>query len=142
MSDPQTSHPKFPIVPALIASSLLGGLIALGLSSLWRHAIPGPMNTAAATAPAVALPPSGPVEFLEFLPPLTPEEKRIEEALEKPVDCEFVDQPLTDVVLWLAEAASIPIVIDSNGLAEEGIASVTSVTLTISGLRLRSLLAS
>lgn len=140
MSDPQTLHPKLSMVPALIASSLLGGLIALGLSSLWRHAIPGPMNPPAATVPAVALPPSGPVEFVEFLPPLTPEEKRIEGALEKPVDCEFVDQPLTDVVLWLAEAASIPIVIDSNGLAEEGISSNTSVTLTISGLRLRSLL--
>lgn len=140
MSDPLPSRPELPIVPALVVSSLLGGLIVLGLTSVWRVAFSGPMNSSSATVPSIALPPTGAVKFVEFLPPLTPLEMRIEEALEKPAECDFADTPLTDVVAYFAEYASIKMVIDNEGLTEEGIASDTPVTFKSSGLRLRSIL--
>ncbi|MBC7822077.1 MAG: hypothetical protein IAG10_34765 [Planctomycetaceae bacterium] len=132
MSDPQTSRPEFPIVPALVVSSLLGGLIALGLSGLWRFAFPEPLNRPEPTATTAA--------FVEFLPPLTPPEQRIEEALEKSAECEFTDAPLVDVVAFFAEFASIKMVIDYEALTEEGIASDTPVTRKLNDLRLRSVL--
>lgn len=142
MSDPQTSRSELPIIPALVVSSLLGGLIALGLFSLWRFAMPGAANppNRSAAAPAVALSSSGSAEFVEFLPPLTPQEQRIEEALEKPAECDLQDQPLADVVAFLAEHNSIRMVIDVEALTEEGIATDTPVTQKLSGLKLRSLL--
>lgn len=142
MSAPQPSRPEFPIVPALVVSSLLGALIALGLSSLWRFAMPEAANPPErpGPAPAVVMPPSGPAEFVEFLPPLTPQEKRIEEALEKPAECNFHDQPLTDVVAFFEDYAAIKMVIDVKALQEEGIATYTPVTRKLSGLKLRSLL--
>ena len=141
MSDPQPSRPEFPIVPALVVSSLLGGLIAFGLFSLWRFAFSEPLNPpSAATPPSVLMSPSGPTEFVEFLPPLTPQEKRIEEALEKMAECEFTDTPLLDVVQYLEEYASIKIVIDTQALTDEGIATDTPVTRKLANLRLRSML--
>lgn len=140
MSESQTSRSELPIVPALVVSSLLGGLVALGLFSLWRFAMPGATTPAeqSAAAPAATMPSSGRAEFAEFLPPLTPQEQRLENALENPLDCDFQDQPLTDVVAFFAKQASIKIVIDTEALTEEGIATDTPVTRTLSGLKLRS----
>lgn len=140
MSDPQTSRSELPIVPALVASSLLGGLVALGLFSLWRFAMPGAAipSERIDVVPAVALSPTGPAEFAEFLPPLTPQEQYIEGALEKPAECEFNDTPLTDVVASFAKQASIKMVIDVDALQEQGIATDTPVTRTLRGLKLRS----
>ena len=142
MSDPQTSRSELPIIPALVVSSLLGGLIALGLSGLWRFAFPDPLNRPepTATATTAVLPPHGSVEFVEFLPPLNPQEQRIEEVLEKPAKCEFTDTPVVDVVAFFAEHASIKMVIDYEALTEEGIALETPVTRKLNDLRLRSLL--
>ena len=142
MSDPQTSRSELPIVPALVVSSLLGGLIALGLSSLWRFAMPGAANPPETTtaAPAVAMSSFGPAEFVEFLPPLTPQEQRIEEALEKLTSCDVVDTPLVDVVAFLAEQASLRILIDVDALVQEGIAIDSPVTRKFDQLRLRSVL--
>lgn len=141
MSASQSSRPEFPIVPALVVSSLLGGLIALCLSSLWQFAFPGPLNPQPeAAAPRVAFPSSAPAEFVEFLPPLTPQEQRLENALENTLDCNcnFQNQPLTDIVAFFAKQASIKIVIDAEALTEEGIATDTPITRTFSGLKLRS----
>ena len=142
MSDPQTSRSELPIIPALVVSSLLGGLIALGLSGLWRFAVPGPLNRPEpiATATIDVLPPHGSVAFVEFFPPLTPQEQRIEAALEKSAKCEFTDTSLIDVVAFFAEDASIKIVIDAQALIEEGIPIDMPVTRKLDGLRLRSLL--
>ena len=142
MSDPQTSRPELPIIPALVVSSLLGGLIALGLSGLWRFAFPEPLNRPEPTANATtaALSPLGSVAVVEFFPPLTPQEQRFEAALEKSAECDFTDTPLVDVVTFFAEYASIKIVIDVQALNEEGIAIDTAVTQKLDDLRLRSLL--
>ena len=92
MSDPQTSRPEFPIVPALVVSSLLGGVIAFGLSGLCRFAFSEPLNrptTTDTTTTAAPLPTSS-AAVVEFLPPLTPQEQRFEEVFEKPSECNFV----------------------------------------------------
>lgn len=140
MSDPQTSRSELPIVPALVVSSLLGGLVALGLFSLWRFAMPGATTPSeqSASAPAATMPSSGRAEFAEFLPPLTPQEQRIEEALEKVISCDLVDEPLRDVVAFLSLSAAIQIVIDTDALTSEGIATDTPVTRNLNGLTLRS----
>ena len=142
MSNPQSSRPEFPIVLALVMSSFLGGVIALGLFGLWRYAFPEPLNrttTKATTATAVPRP-TGTAAIVEFLPPLTPQEQRCEDALEKLAECNFLDTPLTDVVAFFEESTKIKMVIDNDALAEEGIAPDTAVTRTLNGLRLRSLL--
>ncbi len=142
MSDPQPSRSELPIVPALVVSSLLGGLIAFGLSGLWRFAFPGPLSPSepTTTATTAVLSPHGPGEFVEFLSPLTPQEQRIEEAFEKLISCDLVDEPLNDVVTFLSLSAAIQIVIDTDVFQQEGIATDTPVTRKLSGLKLRSLL--
>lgn len=143
MSDPQTSRSELPIVPALVVSSLLGGLIALGLLGLWRFVMPGP-TTPSEQSVAVpvdrSMPSPGRGDLVEFLPPLTPQEQRIENALENPIDCDFQDQSLTDALAFLAKHASIQMVIDTEAFQEQGIATDTPVTRTLSGLKLRSVL--
>jgi hypothetical protein len=142
MSNPPTSRPELPIIPALVVSSLLGGLIALGLSGLWRFAFPELLNRPepTATSTTAALSPLDSVAVVEFFPPLTPQEQRIEAALETSAECDFTDTPLVDVVAFLAEYASIKIVIDAPALNDEGIAIDTAVTRKLDNLRLRSLL--
>ncbi len=142
MSDPQTSRPEFPIVPALVVSSLLGGLIAFGLSGLWRFAFPEPLNRPKTTANATTAEPlpNGSAAVIEFLPALTPQEQRFEEIFENPAECNFNDTPLVDVAAFFGESTKIKIVIDNEGLAEEGIAPDSAVTRKLSGVRLRTLL--
>lgn len=140
MPDPQSSRSEIPIVPALVVSSVLGALIALGASSLWRLAFPGAMNVPGPTVTATTAAPLGPVEFVEFLPPLTAQEQRIEAVLEMPSECAFTDTPLNDVVPFFAEYHGIKIVIDAEALIEEGIQPDVPVTLKLDNLRLRSLL--
>ncbi|TXT33036.1 MAG: hypothetical protein FD138_1976, partial [Planctomycetota bacterium] len=67
-------------------------------------------------------------------------EERISAQLDKPTDIDFQDQPLTDVISYLADFHNIPIIIDNEALTEEGIATDTPVTRTLTGVKLRSAL--
>ena len=67
-------------------------------------------------------------------------EDRIAAELDKQTDVDFQDQPLTDVVTFLADFHNIPIIIDNEALTEEGIAPDTPVTRTLTGVKLRSAL--
>ncbi len=67
-------------------------------------------------------------------------EERISAELDKQTDVDFQDQPLTDVVTFLADFHNIPIIIDTEALTEEGIATDTPVTRTLTGVKLRSAL--
>ena len=67
-------------------------------------------------------------------------EERIASELDKQTDLDFQDQPLTDVVSFLADLHNIPIIIDTEALQEEGIATDTPVTRTLTGVKLRSAL--
>lgn len=67
-------------------------------------------------------------------------EERISAELDKQTEMDFQDQPLTDVVTFLADFHNIPIIIDKAALDEEGIAEDTPVTRTLTGVKLRSAL--
>lgn len=67
-------------------------------------------------------------------------EERISAELDKQTEIDFQDQPLTDVVTFLADFHNIPIIIDTEALTEEGIATDTPVTRTLTGIKLRSAL--
>ncbi len=66
--------------------------------------------------------------------------QRIETELKKQTEIAFTDSSLTDVVTFLSDYHNIPILIDIEGLTEEGIAPDTAVTRTLTGTKLESAL--
>ncbi len=70
----------------------------------------------------------------------SPAEEKIQAALIDPqgVDIEFIDQPLTDAMVFLADAHDITIIIDRAALQEEGVALDEPINATLSGITLRS----
>lgn len=70
----------------------------------------------------------------------SPIEERIYESLNDQTEIDFIDQPLSEVILYLKDIHSIQIVIDQAALADEGISSDTPVTQTLAGISLRSAL--
>lgn len=89
------------------------------------------------TADALAPPDFSPVGFVEFLPPLTPVERRLEQALDKTVEISFTDSPLTEVVTFFADELSVNVVLDTESLTESGIATDTSVTRQLTNVTAR-----
>lgn len=67
-------------------------------------------------------------------------ERSITSALRSPTDLNFAETPLTEVIDSLAEMHSIPIVVDSEGLAAEGISKDTPVSIRVGGIRLENAL--
>ncbi len=67
-------------------------------------------------------------------------EKRINAALDDESSCNFADTPLADAVTFLATQHEIPILLDSAALEAAGAATDAPVTLTLSGVPLRSVL--
>jgi len=67
-------------------------------------------------------------------------EENISAQLDKQTEIDFQDQPLTDVITFLADFHNIPIILDKEALQEEGIATDTPVTQTLTGVKLRSAL--
>ncbi len=64
----------------------------------------------------------------------------IEKRLDGPTEIEFAGNPLRDVVQYLAEVNDIPILIDENALADEGISPDEDITLMVSGVSVRNAL--
>jgi len=64
----------------------------------------------------------------------------IEAALNKPIDCSFVDTPLKDVIDYLKDSVQIEIVFDDLGLKEAGIDPDTRITCNIHGRRFETVL--
>src|SRR5262249_8625421 len=67
-------------------------------------------------------------------------ERRIFEELNKNTTIDAVEMPLRDVVTYLADAHSIPIVFSAKKLDEAGINPDTPITKTLRGVTLRSAL--
>jgi hypothetical protein len=68
-------------------------------------------------------------------------EKRIYEALEKPVEnFDFTETPLRDVIAQIEDAQGIPVEIDSKAFEDAGLDLETPVTKSVSGISLRSAL--
>ncbi len=67
-------------------------------------------------------------------------EQRIESALDRPVQLEFVETPLTDAVTFLADHHKIPIALDSRALQDNGVPEDLPVTFSLEGAKLRTAL--
>ena len=90
---------------------------------------PAQAKAACPAKPAVQV---GPVQAV---PP-----EAIARALEQPIDLEFVEEPLADVVQFIGSRAKIPILLDKRALDDVGVQPDTPVTLSLKGLKLRSAL--
>jgi hypothetical protein len=76
----------------------------------------------------------------EYFPRPTAAEKKILDALEKPVDVEFLDLPIGDCFVFLRDQTKVDFWIDKVKLQEEGVTLDTPVTLKLKGRRLESVL--
>ena len=92
------------------------------------------------TADELAPPDAGPVGFVEFLPPLTPVERRLEQALDKTVEISFTNSPLTEVVMFFADKLSVNVVLDAESLTEAGISTDSPVARHLSDITAQSAL--
>jgi len=72
----------------------------------------------------------------------TPEESRakIEAALSVVIDMDFFDEPLTGVAELISKEFGFPVVLDENGMDLNGVTPDDTITLKISGVRLRTAL--
>ncbi len=95
---------------------------------------------ARATADSLTPPDMSPVGFAEFLPQLTPVERRFEQALDKVVTINFTDIPLTEVVTFFADELSVNVILDVAALTEAGIGADTAVTRQVTEITARSAL--
>jgi hypothetical protein len=64
----------------------------------------------------------------------------IDEALARPIELDFADQPLTDVAALIAQQRGIPVLIDSRALEDAGTPPDVPVTLAIRGAPLEAAL--
>ncbi len=64
----------------------------------------------------------------------------IEEALKQPIDCDFVETPLKDMVDYFKDVVHIEICLDDSGFKEAGIDEATPVTCNFRGLRFEKVL--
>jgi len=115
-------------------------LLAAGIAIFWpgRNAAPGVARAVAQNPKPGGTDPSG--------PPAKPSndkrtaEARIEEELNKQTTLEVVETPLKDVVAFIQDNHSIPIVLKTKQLEEVGISLDIPITKNLKGIRLRSAL--
>ncbi len=86
-------------------------------------------------APSSNAPPS-----VEFFPPPSEAEKRIEAALDAPVSVEFNDTPLTDALEYLHKRTGANLFLDKKALAEDGGKSGEKMFLRAKDVPLRNVL--
>ncbi|MEZ6056879.1 MAG: hypothetical protein R3C01_09245 [Planctomycetaceae bacterium] len=68
------------------------------------------------------------------------EELRVREALNKTVSLHFQDEPLVNVMDYIASQYMINVYVDPSGLLESGVTSNTPVTINVDGVSLKSAL--
>jgi uncharacterized membrane protein YgcG len=69
-----------------------------------------------------------------------PAEKAIRRELDKPTVLEFIETPLTDVILYLKDYHKIEIQLDQKALDDAGVGSETPITRNLRGITLKSAL--
>ena len=70
----------------------------------------------------------------------TPIEERVYSSLEAPVSLHFDNTPLKDVLSHIADMQGITVVLDAQGLNDEGYTESTPVTISVDGIRLKNAL--
>jgi hypothetical protein len=78
--------------------------------------------------------------LLRVFYPRSPQRDRIEAALDKPVDLEFIDTELSQALSYLNERYEIPIRPDYGAMSEVGLGLDTQISLVISGISLANAL--
>ncbi len=135
MNSPSNRRPSW--------SWLLIGMIGCGLllARMAGSFVTAQENPAASPPPASVQPPAPPpVVAPEFLPRPSANAERIYGVLAQPTEVDHLDIPLSDALIYLKELHDINIWLDKESLASEGIATDQLVTLSISGISLRSAL--
>lgn len=67
-------------------------------------------------------------------------EEKFEQLLERPINVDFTETPLTEVVEFLHDLTGSNLLIDRTALAEAGVADDTPITIKAKGVRLRAVL--
>ena len=70
----------------------------------------------------------------------TPIEEKVYSSLEAPVSLHFDNAPLKDVLTHIADVQGITVVLDQQGLNEEGFTESSPVTISVDGIRLKNAL--
>lgn len=70
----------------------------------------------------------------------SPEEVRVQQSLTRPVSLNLTDSPLAQVMADIASMANINVVIDEQGLTDEGVTTNTPITIIVDGIQLKSAL--
>ena len=128
------------VVGAVIPTVLMRGREQSGPAELAVLRATVAQDDLAHSSDSLAPPESGPVGFAEFLPPLSPAERRLEQALDKLVTLNFTDSLLTEVATFFGDDLSVNVVLDTSALADAGIATDTPITRQIRDVTARSVL--
>ncbi len=99
---------------------------------------PGPLAPEPARPKENHAEPFGPGEGARKNP--RPSYDRIEAELVKPTSVDFVEQPLKDAMMYMAELHQIPIVLKTKKLEEAGVSPDMAVTKSLRGVQLGSAL--
>lgn len=75
-----------------------------------------------------------------FFPILTKQEQKIQAALNAETECDFIDNPLSEVINTFADQHGLTILILSNDLGEEGLTSDEPVSISLHGISLKNAL--
>ncbi|QDT99493.1 hypothetical protein [Gimesia aquarii] len=75
-----------------------------------------------------------------FFPVLTKQEQKIQAALNAETECNFIDNPLSEVINTFADQHGLTILILSNDLGEEGLTSDEPVNISLHGISLKNAL--
>lgn len=92
------------------------------------------------TAPNTPVSQNAQAEKQTFFPELTKFEKEFQEQLNQPLDVEFFDTPLNDVINFIQESTGGNFIIFANDLGEEGLTIEEPVTISLSNVSLKTTL--
>lgn len=70
----------------------------------------------------------------------TETEMRVRQSLTQPISLHFDSAPLSQVMQYIADTQGVNVVVDEQGLADEGVTSSTPVSIGVDGIQLRSAL--
>jgi hypothetical protein len=97
-----------------------------------------------AVKPVPAAPPGPPVPSgrlpIEFLPPYTPVEKRIEQELERTISVNLDNTPVSDAIEFLSSEIGVTIILDPAAVKELQIERDTPMTLKVEKIQFASVL--
>lgn len=130
---PGTTSPSVGRLFQAVAQRLAVVALALGMVAVavaWQPLVSASRAQSKEDARAAHAPP------LEVLPDWNPIERRIVDALEKPVTWNFAEAPLSEVIDSIREETGINVILDRPGLEVVSVDHNTTISLQVKELRL------